>query len=183
MEEKEPDGPKAQQGAKDNGLASKAFQYAKNHPISTGCACVGALAVAAPAIVATPALATCGFGANGVAAGSTAAAIQSGIGNVVAPGLFATLQSAGAGGYGVGVVHGATHVAGAVLGSVGGLGGFLSRRNKKNKESKSDAEKDEDSTSGDEHQDDGPMSSTGPQRRRLRLRERERSIPATQSFN
>lgn len=39
--------------------------------------------------------------------GSAAAGFQAGIGNVVAPSLFATLQSAGAAGYGAAVVNGA----------------------------------------------------------------------------
>ncbi|KAK1458158.1 hypothetical protein CMEL01_15505 [Colletotrichum melonis] len=44
---------------------------------------------------------------GGIVAGSAAAGIQAGIGNVVAPSLFATLQSAGAAGYGAAVVNGA----------------------------------------------------------------------------
>ncbi|KAF5027251.1 hypothetical protein F66182_667 [Fusarium sp. NRRL 66182] len=50
---------------------------------------------------------------------SAAAGIQSGIGSVVAPSVFATLQSAGAGGYGVVAVHGAIRAAGAWFGSQG----------------------------------------------------------------
>ncbi|EPE06759.1 hypothetical protein F503_03186 [Ophiostoma piceae UAMH 11346] len=67
-------------------------------------AAVGAVVTIAPAIVASPALAAAGFAADGVVKGSVAAGVQAGIGNVVAPGLFATLQSAGAGGYGVAAV-------------------------------------------------------------------------------
>lgn len=51
--------------------------------------------------------------------GSTAAGIQSGIGSVVAPGLFATLQSAAAGGYGAATVYGAVQVAGGAIASSG----------------------------------------------------------------
>lgn len=45
---------------------------------------------------------------------------QAGIGNVVAPSVFATLQSAAAGGYGVAAVHGVVQAAGAAIGSGAG---------------------------------------------------------------
>ncbi|ODN90789.1 hypothetical protein L198_06106 [Cryptococcus wingfieldii CBS 7118] len=47
-----------------------------------------------------------GFGAAGVTAGSLAASIQAGIGNVAAGSLFAFLQSAGAGGVALPVLTG-----------------------------------------------------------------------------
>ncbi|KAI4596567.1 hypothetical protein KJ359_005323 [Pestalotiopsis sp. 9143b] len=59
---------------------------------------------AMPAVVA-PALSAVGFTPAGIAAGSIAAGVHSTIGNVAAGSLFATLQSAGMGGYGVGVVN------------------------------------------------------------------------------
>ncbi|WXC62739.1 hypothetical protein SNK03_008569 [Fusarium graminearum] len=79
----------------------------------------GVAIVAVPAIVAGPILGALGFGAAGVAAGSTAAGVQSGIGSVAAGSLFATLQSASAGGYGVAIVHGAVQAVGAVVGARG----------------------------------------------------------------
>jgi len=52
--------------------------------------------------------------------GSSAAAIQSSIGSIVSPSLFATLQSAGAGGYGVATVYPAVQVVGGVITSSAG---------------------------------------------------------------
>lgn len=50
---------------------------------------------------------------------SAAAAYQASAGPMVAKGVFATLQSAGMGGYGVAAVHGATRVGAAVVGFLG----------------------------------------------------------------
>ena len=47
--------------------------------------------------------------------GSLAAAFQSSVGSVAAGGIFATLQSAGAGGYGVATVYGAVQAGGVGL--------------------------------------------------------------------
>lgn len=97
---------------------------------------VGVAVVAVPALVAGPLLGALGFGAAGITAGqflevvlcldtftdfsgSAAAGIQSGIGSVVAPGLFATLQSAGAGGYGLAAVHTVVQAAGALVAAAG----------------------------------------------------------------
>ncbi|KAK1478990.1 hypothetical protein CABS01_14674 [Colletotrichum abscissum] len=88
----------------------KAADWVRENPGTTVCygLSAGSLVVlAAPALVAAPALGLAGFGSQGIVAGSTAAGIQAGIGNVVAPSLFATLQSAGAAGYGAAVVNGA----------------------------------------------------------------------------
>ena len=74
-----------------------------------------ACALAGPLIV-TGGLAVAGFGTTGVAAGSLAAGIQSGIGNVVAGSLFATAQSVGA----VGLAQG---TAAAISGGFATLGG------------------------------------------------------------
>ncbi|KAL2884165.1 hypothetical protein SGCOL_000103 [Colletotrichum sp. CLE4] len=87
----------------------KAIDWMRENPGTTTCYGLSAssLAVlAAPALVAAPALGLAGFGSQGIVAGSAAAGIQAGIGNVVAPSLFATLQSAGAAGYGAAVVNG-----------------------------------------------------------------------------
>lgn len=99
----------------------------------------GVAIIAVPALVAGPLLGILGFGAVGITAGqslevvpcldtftdfsgSAAAGIQSGIGSVVAPGLFATLQSAGAGGYGVAAVHTVVQAAGALVAAAGVAG-------------------------------------------------------------
>ncbi|KAM0562152.1 hypothetical protein ACHAPJ_002597 [Fusarium lateritium] len=79
----------------------------------------GLAMAAAPALVASPALAAAGFGANGIVGGTVAAGAQSAIGNVVAPGVFATLQSAGAGGYGVAIVNGVVQGAGVIATAAG----------------------------------------------------------------
>jgi hypothetical protein len=60
--------------------------------------------------------------ASYLSAGSAAAAAQGGIGNVVLGSVFATLQSAGAGGVGAGVVNGVVQgaVGGAAAAAAGG---------------------------------------------------------------
>jgi hypothetical protein len=52
--------------------------------------------------------------------GSTAAGIQSSIGSVVSPSLFATLQSAGASGYGAATVYSVVQVVGGTIASSAG---------------------------------------------------------------
>ena len=102
-------------------VSRKAYQVCKANPgsaVACGAAGVGIAIVAAPVILAAPGLAAAGvagFGAEGIVAGSTAAGFQQGIGSVVAPSLFATLQSAGAGGYGVATVYGAAQAVGGVV--------------------------------------------------------------------
>ncbi|KAF5003345.1 hypothetical protein FDECE_10093, partial [Fusarium decemcellulare] len=125
------------------GAALAARQFAKDRPVSTACVGIGALAIAAPALAAGPALAMFGFKTSGIASSSIAAGAQKGIGSVIAPSVFSTLQSAGAGGYGVASVYGAVQGAGAALG-IGGLSGFFEGRrmikkdNGNNKKSRSD---------------------------------------------
>lgn len=81
--------------------------------------------------------------------GSIAAGAQSGIGSVVAPSLFATLQSAGAGGYGASAVYGAVSGA-AALGAGGSLAASL-RGKKGDKEKRRDEDGEESETEeGDE---------------------------------
>lgn len=78
------------------------------------------LGVATLGLVAVPvALGAAGFGAGGVVAGSAAAAIQAGIGNVAAGSLFAVCQSVGAAGLATSTMVGAT-AAGTVAGVAGG---------------------------------------------------------------
>ncbi|KAK8073381.1 hypothetical protein PG994_004280 [Apiospora phragmitis] len=90
--------------------------------VACGTAGICFLITAAPGIITSPDLAALGFGSNGVVLGSAAASVQSGIGSVIAPSLFATLQSAGAGGYGLASVSGVVQVAsGAVASSAMGI--------------------------------------------------------------
>lgn len=56
---------------------------------------------------------------------SAASAIHASIGNVAAGSIFATLQSAAAGGYGVGVLAGAAQTAGGAVAGAGSVGGVL----------------------------------------------------------
>ncbi|EPE06762.1 hypothetical protein F503_03189 [Ophiostoma piceae UAMH 11346] len=103
--------------------------------LAVGLAVAGGLVAAAvliPIVVyfGLPAL---GFTADGVAAGSAAAAWQSILGNVAAGSLFAILQSAVAGGYGAPVVAGAVGAVGAGVGAgvAGGIaGGSLADKSK-----------------------------------------------------
>ncbi|KAM0436933.1 hypothetical protein ACHAPT_002646 [Fusarium lateritium] len=130
--------------------AGQVAQHAKENPKAATAVGVGALVCAAPALVASPVLGLIGFGANGIVGGSAAAGFQSTIGSVVAPSLFATLQSAGAGGYGVSAVYGAVQGAAAV-----GAGGSLAasfRGKKKNpdKEKRDDDDDDDDESDADE---------------------------------
>ncbi|KAI1471123.1 uncharacterized protein F4812DRAFT_167008 [Daldinia caldariorum] len=101
-------------------LAAGAWSWIQENPGRAAVCAAGGVAVAAPALVAGPALAVAGFGANGIVGGSIAAGVQSGIGNVVAGGLFATLQSAAMAGYGAAAVNGVVQVGGA-LGVVGAV--------------------------------------------------------------
>ncbi|TLD26612.1 hypothetical protein PspLS_04369 [Pyricularia sp. CBS 133598] len=76
---------------------------------------VGTAMVAAPGLFVLPVLASIGFGGSGPIAGGIAASVQSGMGNVLAPSLFATLQSAAMGGYGVTAVLGTVQAAGGLF--------------------------------------------------------------------
>jgi hypothetical protein len=57
--------------------------------------------------------------------GTIAASVQSGTGNVAAGSLFATLQSAGAGGTGLVAVNGAIQLGGGVMTAAGSSLAFL----------------------------------------------------------
>jgi len=86
-----------------------------------GGAAVGAVggAILGPVVAVPAALIAIGFTAPGVAAGSLAAQIHSGIGNVAAKSLFAYAQSAGAAGLGLGGIVASGLVGGAIGGVVG----------------------------------------------------------------
>ncbi|KAF5234400.1 hypothetical protein FAUST_7640 [Fusarium austroamericanum] len=93
------------------------IQYAKENPGAAAAMGTAGIMIAAPALIAAPAAAIAGFGANGIAAGSVAAGMHAGIGNIVAHSTFATLQSYGMAGYGVPIVHGIVQAAGVGLGT------------------------------------------------------------------
>ncbi|KAG6258480.1 hypothetical protein E4U49_006298 [Claviceps purpurea] len=96
---------------------NQTFQQALNatceRPYSTAFIAAGVLVAAAPGLAVVPALGGLGFGGLGPVAASAAAGIQSGIGNVAAGSLFATLQSAGMGGAGTVMVNAAVSGAAA----------------------------------------------------------------------
>ncbi|KAH6634911.1 hypothetical protein B0J18DRAFT_406506 [Chaetomium sp. MPI-SDFR-AT-0129] len=85
----------------------------------------GVALMASPAGVALPVLNVVGFGSGGVAAGSIAASIQSGIGSVVGGSAFAVCQSAAAGGAGAAAVNGVVAGAGAAVSAAAVGGRFL----------------------------------------------------------
>ncbi|KPM37770.1 hypothetical protein AK830_g8802 [Neonectria ditissima] len=138
---------------------SQAKDWAIAHPFQAAAFGSGALVMAAPAIVASPALAAAGFGANGIVGGSVAAGVQSGIGSVVAPGLFATLQSAGAAGYGVAAVHGT--VQGVALAATG-AGAWASKK-MANEEKKQSGDAGDDEGNEDGEPEDGEPENGGQQ--------------------
>ncbi|KAI1116771.1 hypothetical protein F5Y14DRAFT_448568 [Nemania sp. NC0429] len=90
--------------------------------------------VVAPMFVATPILASLGFGADGIIAGSAAAAVQDGISNGAVGSLFATLQSAGTGGYGASTVAGAVQGFGALVAGLSAVEAVMKKMKKKEKE-------------------------------------------------
>ncbi|GJC84713.1 hypothetical protein ColLi_07551 [Colletotrichum liriopes] len=107
----------------------KAKGWASDNPGQAACYTVGAISLAvlaSPALISTPALTAMGFGAKGVVANSAAAAAQAGIGNVVAPSVFATLQSAGTAGYGAAIVNGAVQAGAGV--TAAGSGGYITMK-------------------------------------------------------
>ncbi|KAI1435401.1 hypothetical protein GGR50DRAFT_657394 [Xylaria sp. CBS 124048] len=115
-------GVKAAQNTDWQGIAAtaaasgqKATNWAVENPGKAAAFGVGAAMVVVPMAVAGPALGAVGFGANGIVLGSAATVVQSNIGNVVAPSLFSTLQSAAAGGYGVAAVSSAAQWCGGLV--------------------------------------------------------------------
>jgi ElaB/YqjD/DUF883 family membrane-anchored ribosome-binding protein len=96
-----------QEAGKHTSLAAeRTKQWVEKHPGETAgiVACVVAAPIGIGAAYAV--LNMVGFTATGVAAGSAAAAAQSGIGSVAAGSTFAVLQSAAAGGAGATLVSG-----------------------------------------------------------------------------
>ncbi|KAF3073856.1 hypothetical protein CFAM422_004231 [Trichoderma lentiforme] len=121
------------------GTITQLRKIAWENPLLTAATVVtgtGLLVVAAPAIVTAPLISlagAAGFTSGGIAATSAATTVHASIGNVAAGSIFATLQSAAAGGYGVGVLTGAAQTAGGAVAGAGGLGGILAYLKKKGK--------------------------------------------------
>ncbi|KAJ9601939.1 hypothetical protein H2200_013498 [Cladophialophora chaetospira] len=94
----------------------------QNPKLATGAGVIafGVTLVVCPGCATAPLLSTAGFGAGGVQAGSAAAAVHAGIGNIVAGSAFAIGQSAGAGGAGLAIVNGVAQAGGGVLIAAGG---------------------------------------------------------------
>lgn len=95
-----------------------AGKWIQEHPGETAVIAGAGIILIFPGLVTTPTLWVLGFGSEGVGAGSAAALAHSYIGDVVAGSAFATLQSAGAGGYGVVVVNGIASTGALAVGAV-----------------------------------------------------------------
>lgn len=78
------------------------------HPGQSALLVTNGILIFTPAALTAPLLATMGFGASGPVAGTVAAWLQSILGNVGTHSMFAYLQSAAMGGYGVTAVSGIT---------------------------------------------------------------------------
>ncbi|KAI1740092.1 hypothetical protein F4680DRAFT_419664 [Xylaria scruposa] len=107
----------------------KVAEWAAANPGKTAAIGAGAVLIAAPMATVAPLLGAAGFGANGIVAGSAAAAVQSSIGSVGAGSLFATATSAGAGGYGVAAASACAQAVGAGVASAGVLSMFGKKKN------------------------------------------------------
>ncbi|KAI1821767.1 hypothetical protein F4861DRAFT_517702 [Xylaria intraflava] len=134
----------------------KAKEWALENPGKTAALGAGAVLVAAPMAAAAPVLGAFGFGANGIVAGSVAAGAQSGIGSVVAPSVFATLQSAAAGGYGVAAVSSAVQGLGGLVAMSTGAMGFRKKAEEK-KDGEADAKKDDTGAKDDDADEDNAI--------------------------
>ncbi|CAK7211299.1 hypothetical protein SBRCBS47491_001076 [Sporothrix bragantina] len=107
---------------------SKALATVQENPLasfSVGLAGAAAVVAFSPGIVTGPALYYAGFGADGIVKGSLAAAWHSSSGSVVAPSIFATVQSAGAAGYGTGAVSGAVSTGALAVAGVAAVAGAM----------------------------------------------------------
>ncbi|KAH8424499.1 uncharacterized protein LDX57_002250 [Aspergillus melleus] len=99
-------------------LTAQAASWGVENPTLATCAVAGLTGVAllaAPGCATAPALSAIGFTAEGIQAGSSAAAFHSSIGNIVPGSAIALAQSAGTGGYGLAVVNGVTQLGGAAM--------------------------------------------------------------------
>ncbi|KUJ08283.1 uncharacterized protein LY89DRAFT_691162 [Mollisia scopiformis] len=96
----------------------EAGQWIQAHPGGTAVIAGAGLITMYPGLVTTPAFWILGFGSEGVGAGTAASLAHSSIGDVAAGSVFATLQSAGAAGYGVAIVDGIASAGALTVGSL-----------------------------------------------------------------
>ncbi|UKZ91103.1 uncharacterized protein TrAFT101_006099 [Trichoderma asperellum] len=85
----------------------------------------GVAVVAVPALITAPIMGIAGmagFTQAGIAGASIASALQASIGNVAAGSIFATVQSAAAGGYGVAALAGTAQAVGGAVAGAGSIG-------------------------------------------------------------
>ncbi|MCJ1387411.1 hypothetical protein MMC18_000254 [Xylographa bjoerkii] len=87
-------------------LSGDIRDWIQEHPYQTAFYVTNGIVLIAPGLVTTPILGLVGFGSLGSRAASIASAYQATLGNVPKGAIFALLQSAGAGGAGLGVVNG-----------------------------------------------------------------------------
>ncbi|KAK0637614.1 hypothetical protein DIS24_g10633 [Lasiodiplodia hormozganensis] len=93
--------------------ATKTWNWAQEHPWQAGFIVLGIVTIVVAPVVAPKVLAAFGFTAVGPAAGTAAAAMQSLISPVAAGSIFAIMQSAAMGGYGLAIVVGSIQTAAA----------------------------------------------------------------------
>ncbi|KAL8800655.1 MAG: hypothetical protein Q9182_005025 [Xanthomendoza sp. 2 TL-2023] len=111
-------------------MVEKAKAWIAAHPYQTAFQVIMFILTLSPGLLAGPALGVAGFSSGGVVAGSAAVARQAAIGNVAGRSTFAVLQSAGAGGYGVPIVHGVVRAGSVIVGTLGAVAGRF-RKGKK----------------------------------------------------
>ncbi|KAL8848450.1 MAG: hypothetical protein Q9221_006501 [Calogaya cf. arnoldii] len=98
----------------------KVLRWSADHPYQTAHLVGTAVLMVAPGFLAAPALSAVGFGKT-IAGGSAATVWHAALGTVASPSTFATLQSAGAGGYGVPVIHGMVRAGAVAASSLGAI--------------------------------------------------------------
>ncbi|CZR65941.1 uncharacterized protein PAC_15841 [Phialocephala subalpina] len=96
----------------------EAGKWIQDHPGEMVVIASAGLIVVYPGLVTTPTLWVLGFGSEGVGADTAAALVHSYIGDVAAGSVFATLQSAGAAGYGVVIVDGVASAGALTVGAL-----------------------------------------------------------------
>ncbi|KAL8738346.1 MAG: hypothetical protein Q9181_000856 [Wetmoreana brouardii] len=112
----------------DGGYAKKVADWVRAHPWQTVFQVGMGVMMVTPGAVVAPVLGVAGFQST-LVGGSAAAAWQANITPVAARGLFVTLQSAGAGGYGVSIVHGPVRAGSFVAGSLPAVAAAFRRKN------------------------------------------------------
>ncbi|KAM0523974.1 hypothetical protein ACHAPE_001227 [Trichoderma viride] len=118
------------QGSADwtQSAAQRLSKAARENPMLAAATVVtgaGVAVIAAPALITAPIMGIAGmvgFTPAGVAGASIASALQASIGNVAAGSIFATIQSAAAGGYGVAALAGTAQAVGGAVAGAGSIG-------------------------------------------------------------